>query len=102
MADAKLPEVTPLEGETTIDDKVSFGPLRLSYESACALASKIVRPIAVRIQDQVVVIVGTSVLADFANLQAAYLTLEGLTQEYSSIEQHARLSTDIRKEPAKG
>jgi hypothetical protein len=101
MADARLPEITPLEGKTTIDDKLSFDPLRLSYESACTIASKIVRPIAVRIKDQVVVVVSTSILADFANLQAAYLTLEGLMQEYSSIAQQAQ-STDNRWKPAAG
>jgi hypothetical protein len=102
MADVKLPEVTPLEGKTTIDDKLIFDPLRLSYESARAIASKIVRSIVDHIKDQVVVVVSTSVLADFANLQAAYLTLEGLTQEYSSIAQHAQDSVDNRKKPATG
>jgi hypothetical protein len=102
MADANLPQVTPLEGKTTIDDKLIFEPQRLSYESARAIASQIVCPIADRIKDQVVVVVSTSVLADFANLQAAYLTLEGLTQEYSSIVQHARDSVDNRKKPSTG
>src|ERR1700734_4313465 len=102
MAGANLPQVTPLEGKTTIDDKLIFEPQRLSYESARVIASQIVCPIADRIKDQVVVVVSTSVLADFANLQAAYLTLEGLTQEYSSISQHAQRSVDNRNKPSTG
>jgi hypothetical protein len=37
-----MPKVTPLEGQTTVHDKMVFETERLSYQSAGCLAEKIV------------------------------------------------------------
>lgn len=83
------PAVTPLDGKTTIDDKMFFEPERLSYESAGRIAEKIARKVRAAVQGRLVVIAGTSLLADLANLQAVYLNLDGLRRDYDALASHA-------------
>jgi len=84
------PAVTPPEGKTTIDDKMFFGPERLSYQSAADIAQQICARVAPSVQGKLVVIAGTALLADFANLQAVYLTLESLERDYQSLAIHGQ------------
>jgi len=81
----------PEEGKTTIDDKLFFEPARLSYQCADAIARKIATDTAERVKDKTVIVVGTALLADFANLTALKLMLEDLQQEYSNIAHRANL-----------
>jgi hypothetical protein len=80
----------PDAGSTTVDDKLTFEPQRLSYQSADALAHRIARRVAPRIKDRTVIIAGTALLGDFANLSALHLSLDILEREYSSIAAQAR------------
>ena len=92
--------VTPLEGKTTIDDKMFFEPERLSYECAIAIAAEIVDKVKNAeingdwLKEATIVLAGTQLLVDFANLQAAYTTLESLTRDYQSV---AGLGTELSK-----
>jgi hypothetical protein len=99
MPNSMLPPVTPLEGKTTIDDVMVFGPVRLSYRSAIDIAEKIAAQVTDRTKGRVVVIAGTSLLADFANLQAIYLLLEGLRTDYHSLAQYAEDWSQRRAQP---
>ncbi|MCI0348480.1 MAG: hypothetical protein L0Z53_03555 [Acidobacteriales bacterium] len=92
MADDTSKSVTPLEGKTSVDDKMFFEPERLSYQSAEAIVDRIaaqIRPKATEHPPRKLVIIGAPLLADFANLQAAYLGLEGLHREYSTLAEHS-------------
>jgi hypothetical protein len=80
----------PEAGKTTIDEKMKFGPLRLAYESARDLGYSIGITIADKIKDETVVIAGTQLLADYANLQAALLTLDGLQKDYELLQRFAK------------
>jgi hypothetical protein len=84
MAEKEI-SVTPLEGKTTIDDKMFFEPERLSYQCAEAIAAEIAEKVSCNVEGQTVVIASTQLLADFANLQAAYTTLEVLARDYQSV-----------------
>lgn len=77
--------VKPLEGKTTIDDKMFFEPERLSYESAVEAAARIAHRIKAQVSVATVVIAGTRLLADFSNLVASYLTLDNLRRDYESL-----------------
>jgi len=89
MADPSASTVTPLEGKTTIDDKMVFGPQRLSYSSADAIARRIASKVTAAVKDKSVVIASTSLLADFANLQALYLNLDSLQRDYDAVASYA-------------
>jgi hypothetical protein len=89
MAGTTSPTVTPLEGKTSIDDKMTFGPQRLSYSSADAIAQRIASEVIDTVKGCSVVIAGTSLLADFANLQSAYLILRSLQRDYDSVASYA-------------
>ena len=54
-------EIKPLDGKTTVDDKVVFEPQRLSYDAARVIAEKIARRISGRTRDREVVIAGSHV-----------------------------------------
>jgi len=90
MADTTSNSVTPLQGKTTIDDKMFFDPERLSYESAGDIAGRVACKVKDKVRDEVVVIAGTRLLADFANLQAIYALLDELQREYGSIADQAQ------------
>lgn len=89
MAESGAAFKPPEQGKTTIDDKMFFEPVRLSYESSSLLAKRIASRIAERVAGQSVVIVRESLLADFANLNATYLTLQQLRNEYDALAQRA-------------
>ncbi|MGA2697417.1 MAG: hypothetical protein ABSE92_15245 [Terriglobales bacterium] len=95
MADPTSNATTPLQGKTSIDDKMFFDPERLSYESATDIAGKVAYKVRERVKNQVVVIAGTRLLADFANLQAIYAMLDELRREYGSIADQAQPSVGL-------
>jgi len=99
MTTSAASTVSPLEGKTTIDDKMFFGPERLSYQSADDIAEKIAAEVRDCVKDTIVVIAGTPLLADFANLQATYLVLVGLKMDYEALETHGRDLTKRRAAP---
>jgi hypothetical protein len=91
MGATDLPTVQPLEGKTTIDDKMVFEPERLSYVSAAKVAAEI----AGKLPDPkelgpLIVIARVSLLADMANLQATGTLLDGLQQDYESLGGQAK------------
>lgn len=90
MATIDAPKITPLEGKTTVDDKMVFEPERLSYESADRLTKTIAHAVRETIKGKKVVIVGTSFLADLANLQAIAVKLEELKRDYEALLQQAK------------
>lgn len=91
MADDTQYRVTPLEGKTTADDKMVFEAERLGYESAADIAARIALEVENDIKGKDVVIAGAQLLADLANLQSAYLILEGLERDYGALATHARV-----------
>ena len=99
MATTDNLKVTPLEGKTTVDDKMVFEPERLSYQSADRLAKKIADTVREDIKEQTVVIVGTAFLADLTNLQAVAVVLEELKRDYQALAEHAEKSGQRRAEP---
>jgi hypothetical protein len=90
MPDAPITPVTPLPGKTTIDDKMVFEPQRLAYESAVAIAARIAQKVERFVKGKTVVIAGTRLLADFANLRAIYVLLDSLRRDYECIGGQAR------------
>lgn len=96
MTNEDIPKVTPLEGKTTVDDKMVFEPERLSYQSADRLAVGIATAVKEAVKDKIVVIVGTTFLADLANLQAAKVVLDQLQRDYVAIEELARSIAERR------
>jgi len=73
-------------GKLTIDDKMRFGPQRMAYSAAHDIASEIASKVSDSTRQKIVVIAGTQLLADFANLEATKLSLLGLQLEYRRIE----------------
>jgi hypothetical protein len=90
------PTIAPLEGKTTIDDEMFFEPERLSYQSADAIAARIAETLKENVHGQTVVIAGTALLSDFANLQAVYLTLRSVAKDYESIATVGRSLAESR------
>jgi hypothetical protein len=66
-----------------------FGPQRLSYSSADAIARRITSKVTHTVKDKSVVIANTPLLADFANLQAVYLNFENLQRDYDGVFSYA-------------
>jgi hypothetical protein len=87
---SNLPVVTPLEGKTTVDDKMSFESGRLSYDSADGIARSITAAVRHRIQGQTIIIADVSLLTDFGNLQSFYLCLDDLQQDYDALAAHVQ------------
>jgi hypothetical protein len=91
MSDVNTQKVTSLEGKTTVDDKMVFEPERLSYRSADILAKKIACLVKKHVHDKdVVVIAGTNLLSDIANLQAVMVILEQMRCGYEALDQHTK------------
>jgi hypothetical protein len=92
MPDTPSPStsVTPLQGKTTIDDKMFLDPERLSYESVVEIAKTIAADIHDSVKNKIVVIAGIRLLADFANLQAVYVLLDCLRRDYDSVAEQAQ------------
>lgn len=91
--------VKPLEGTTTIDDKVVFEAQRLSYDASRIIAEKIARRISERTRGREVVIAGTQLLADFSNLVAIKAVLEELADDYDALGELAHASVPAHKGP---
>ena len=102
MPDTSPPatSVTPLKGTTSIDDKMFFDPERLSYESTVQIAKKIAGEVEGSVKDKIVVIAGTRLLADFANLEAVYVLLECLRRDYNSIAEEVQSRAKPKPQPA--
>jgi hypothetical protein len=96
MPDTTATSVTPLQGKTSIDDKMFFDPERLSYESAVQIAARIAARVKDSVGEKAVVIASSRLLADFANLRAIYLLLANLQRDYESIGSQARALTERR------
>lgn len=77
--------VTPLAGTTTIDASMSFEPERLCYECAQQIAERIANKVSDVFSGKTVVIAGTRLLADFANLRAIYIQLDSLEHDYEAL-----------------
>jgi hypothetical protein len=77
--------IEPLEGRTTSDDRTFFEPERLCYASAAAVARRIASDAWPHVNGKRVVVAGEDILVDFANLQAAIVSLHALQQEYLAI-----------------
>ena len=90
MTDSTSAFTPPEQGKTTIDDKMFFEPQRLSYESVNRIAKRIASAVADAVNGKFVVIARTSLLADFANLNATLTSLRQLELEYHDIAQRAR------------
>jgi hypothetical protein len=90
-----LPAVTPLAGTTTVDDKMTFEPVRLSYKSAGKLAQRIADAAAAWTTKKQVVIAEASLLTQFSNLQSFYISLDDIAQDYEALSAHAG-DTQIR------
>lgn len=91
--------VAPLEGKTTVDEKMFFEPERLSYQAAATIAAAIARAVQTKVKDKIVVIAGTQLLTDFANLQAVYATLESLSRDYLNVVQLGHEFARRRSQP---
>jgi hypothetical protein len=98
---ASVPEKPdPQSGTTTIDDKMRFGPQRMAYGATKDLAIEIADAVSDHIKGKVVVIAGTQLMTDFANLEATKVTLAGLEGEYSRIAEFvASMSESARRGP---
>jgi len=88
-ASPAMSAVTPLQGTTTVDDKMVFGPQRLSYASADAIAAQITSQVKKEVSGNLVIIANTALLVDFSNLQAVYLNLESLQRDYDAVSSYA-------------
>lgn len=82
---AEATAVTPLEGKTTVDDKMTFEPERLSYAAAVRVAAFIASAVEPHLRAQSVVIAGDAFLADLGNLTTAKRQLTILADEYRRI-----------------
>jgi hypothetical protein len=102
MPSADLPSVTPLEGATTVDTNMLFEPERLGYASAADLAGLIAESCKTHVTQKSVVIAGTDLLADLANLQACYFVLDDLTATYNAIIEPANeLAEELEERTSK-
>jgi hypothetical protein len=94
VADTGAGFTPPEQGKTTIDDKLFFEPERLSYESANEIAKRIAAAVKEEVKGRCIVIARTSLLADFANLNATDTMLRQLQLEYQSLADHVSGETE--------
>jgi hypothetical protein len=90
MPEAEPAPVTPLEGKTTVDDRMLFEPTRLSYQSADRITKQIASNVRAAVRDKLVVIVGVDLLADLANVNATVAILDSLKRDYQSLSASAK------------
>jgi hypothetical protein len=64
----------------------------LSYEAASHVAATIAIEVESAIKDRYVVVAGTELLADLANLVATRVTLEGIASDYRALAAHATVA----------
>lgn len=84
-------------GKLTVDDKMRFGPQRMAYAAAHDIAIGIASRVREATSQKFVVIAGTQLLADFANLEASKLSLIGLIHEYIRIKSFAESVKDEKE-----
>jgi hypothetical protein len=89
-------QIQPLQGKTTIDDKMFFEPERLSYEAARGLADKIAAALAGECRKGHIVIASTGLLSDFANYHAVTVLVDLLTRDYQALATQAEQATARR------
>ena len=94
MANTDLPAAKPLDGTTTVDDKMRFEPERLSYDSAVLVAGKVADRSAEFTFEKAVVIAGTDLLVDLSNLRACLVIVDDLAQAYEGLTSHAERTTN--------
>jgi len=101
-ADAKTPLASAAApaGKTTLDEKMTFEPERLSYESADKIAIQIAEAVREDVANETVIIVDLAVLGDFANLRAVTLELAALLAEYTGLAGSAAALQKRRTAPA--
>jgi hypothetical protein len=97
MANDK-PTITPLDGKTTVDDKVRFEPECLSYQSANFVAERIAQRVREDLKGRPVVIVDTSAVTDIANLEASFFELRQLVDDYEALAERAVQLHRVRSE----
>ncbi|HJQ99899.1 MAG TPA: hypothetical protein VJ826_16405 [Candidatus Polarisedimenticolaceae bacterium] len=83
MSESK-PEVQPLEGKTSIDEKMFFEPERLSYRAAARLAAAIGAAAGPLVTGKTAIVTGTAFLVDLFNLRATSHELEILAEDYEA------------------
>lgn len=76
---------TPLEGTTTVDDKMTFEPGRLSYVAARRIATLVAQRVKPHVGSAPVVLAGDAFLTDLGNLGAAKLQLAMLADDYQRV-----------------
>jgi hypothetical protein len=103
MTEASSTIIPPDEGRTTVADKMFYETELLSYRCAESIASSIACKVRASLRGRTVVIVGTPLLADFANLDALLLTLADMQNEYEAITARAEsvVQAKLRREVAK-
>jgi hypothetical protein len=96
MADDKtkeqtVPAVTPLEGKTTLDDKMAFEPERLAYVSTRAAAIKVALRVLEKLPQaqgnnpaRTVAITGGPLMADLNNLSAMLVLINQIKKQYDT------------------
>jgi hypothetical protein len=94
-------QVQPVDGSTTIDDKMAFEPTRLSYRSIVAVAAEIARQTCDAMGgDRPVVITGGELHADLANLTATEVLLAQSVKQYTAISALAAKLLPLQRERA--
>jgi hypothetical protein len=85
--------IKPLEGTTTVDDKMTFEPERLSYVAARAIAASIVTKVRDQVGTDPIVIAGDAFLADLGNLSTAKMQLDMLADDFGRVAQSLRAAS---------
>jgi len=91
-----VPVPQPLAGLTTADEKMTFEPERLSYQSACELAVAVAAAIPTNDKRKRIVLASLADLADLANLRGTLVMLDLLEQDYSQIRGSAQTAAGRR------
>ncbi|MGD0230941.1 MAG: hypothetical protein ABSC19_11355 [Syntrophorhabdales bacterium] len=95
---AEATKMSPLEGRTSVDDKMVFEAEWLSYGSAGRLAMTIADAVQGDVTGKTVVIAGAAFLTDMANLQAILVRLEELQNAYKALGEYADEMAQARQE----
>ena len=84
MADSTQ-TVTPLEGKTAVDDKMTFEPERLSYAAARRVAMFVADAVLDDVGDAPVAIAGEAFLGDLGNLSTVKLQIDMLADDFRRV-----------------
>ncbi len=105
MADTNELAARPLEGKATADVQRRFEPDLLSYRSAAALAAALANKVKDKVVGHEVVIADMAVLVDFANLEALYVELDEMANDFTALADLADAAVQRRRAatpPTKG